>query len=75
MAKFFGTANMAMLFGIVMLAHQVGGFFGAWLGGRVFETTGSYNLVWYIDIALAVGAALVHLPIREKKLVPVATAA
>ena len=74
-AKFFGTANMAMLFGIVMLAHQVGGFFGAWLGGRVFEATGSYNLVWYIDIALAVGAALVHLPIREKKLVPVATAA
>ena len=74
-AKFFGTANMAMLFGIVMLAHQVGGFFGAWLGGRVFEATGSYNLVWYIDIALAVGASLVHLPIREKKLVPVATAA
>ena len=74
-AKFFGTANMAMLFGIVMLAHQVGGFFGAWLGGRVFEATGSYNLVWYIDIALAVGAALVHLPIREKKLVPLATAA
>ena len=74
-AKFFGTANMAMLFGIVMLAHQVGGFFGAWLGGRVFEATGSYNLVWYIDIALAVGAALGHLPIREKKLVPVATAA
>ena len=74
-AKFFGTANMAMLFGIVMLAHQVGGFFGAWLGGRVFEATGSYNLVWYINIALAVGAALVHLPIREKKLVPVATAA
>ena len=74
-AKFFGTANMAMLFGIVMLAHQVGGFFGAWLGGRVFEATGSYNLVWYIDIALAVGAALVHLPIREKKLVPVPAAA
>ena len=74
-AKFFGTANMAMLFGIVMLAHQVGGFFGAWLGGRVFEATGSYDLVWYIDIALAVGAALVHLPIREKKLVPLAAAA
>lgn len=69
-AKFFGTTNMAMLFGIVMLAHQVGGFFGAWLGGRVFEATGSYDIVWYIDIALAVGAALVHLPIREKKLLP-----
>lgn len=64
-AKMFGTANLAMLFGTVMLAHQVGGFFGAWLGGQVFEATGSYDLVWYIDIGLAVGAALVHLPIRE----------
>ena len=72
-AKFFGTANMAMLFGIVMVAHQVGGFLGAWLGGRVFEATGSYNIVWAIDILLAVGAALVHLPIKEKMLVkPVA---
>ncbi|MGR4871031.1 MFS transporter [Variovorax sp. LARHSF232] len=64
-AKFFGPANMAMLFGIVMLAHQVGGFLGAWLGGRVFEATGSYDWVWYIDILLAAGAALVNLPIRE----------
>jgi len=64
-AKFFGPANMAMLFGIVMLAHQVGGFLGAWLGGQVFQATGSYDWVWYIDILLAVGAALVHLPIRE----------
>jgi predicted MFS family arabinose efflux permease len=64
-AKMFGTANMAMLFGIVMLAHQVGGFFGAYLGGTVFQATGSYDWVWYMDIALAVGAALVNLPIRE----------
>ncbi len=56
---------MAMLFGIVMLAHQIGGFFGAFLGGYVFEATGSYDWVWYIDIVLAVGAALVNLPIRE----------
>ena len=67
-AKFFGPANMAMLFGIVMLAHQIGGFFGAWLGGRVFEATGSYDWVWYIDIVLAIGAALIHLPIREQPL-------
>lgn len=67
-AKFFGTANMATLFGIVMLTHQVGGFLGAWLGGTVFEATGSYDWVWYIDIVLAAGAALVHLPIREPKL-------
>ena len=64
-AKFFGPANMATLFGIVMLAHQVGGFLGAWLGGKVFEATGAYDWVWYIDIVLAIGAALVHLPIRE----------
>jgi predicted MFS family arabinose efflux permease len=68
-AKFFGTANMAMLFGMVMLTHQVGGFLGAYLGGKVFEATGNFNLVWYIDIVLAVGAALIHLPIREAKLV------
>ncbi|MFZ2649659.1 MAG: MFS transporter [Burkholderiaceae bacterium] len=71
-AKFFGTANMATLFGIVMLTHQVGGFLGAWLGGRVFELTGSYDWVWYIDIMLAVGATLVHLPIREAPLAPAA---
>ncbi len=67
-AKMFGTVNMAMLFGIVMLAHQVGGFFGAFLGGYVFQATGSYDWVWYIDIVLAAGAALVNLPIREARL-------
>ncbi len=69
-AKMFGPANMAMLFGIVMLSHQVGGFFGAYLGGAVFQATGSYDWVWYIDIALAAGAALVNLPIREMRLPP-----
>ncbi len=64
-AKFFGTGNMAMLFGLVMLSHQIGGFLGAWLGGQVFEATGNYDWVWYLDIVLAVGAALIHLPIRE----------
>ena len=64
-AKMFGTANMAMLFGVVMLSHQVGGFLGAFLGGYIFQATGSYDWVWYIDIVLAVGAALVNLPIRE----------
>ena len=72
----FGTANMAMLFGIVMLSHQVGGFLGAYLGGSVFQATGSYDWVWYIDIVLALGAALVYLPIREAHLArPAATAA
>lgn len=67
-AKLFGPANMATLFGLVMLSHQVGGFLGAWLGGTVFQATGSYDWVWYIDIVLAAGAALVHLPIREARL-------
>jgi predicted MFS family arabinose efflux permease len=74
-AKFFGTANMATLFGIVMLSHQVGGFLGAWLGGRVFEATGNYDWIWYIDVVLAVGAALIHLPIREARPVRLAAAA
>lgn len=74
-AKFFGPANMATLFGIVMLTHQVGGFLGAYLGGKVFEATGSYDWIWYIDIVLAAGAALIHLPISEAPVRPVAAAA
>ncbi len=66
--KFFGMSNMATLFGIVMFTHQIGGFLGAWLGGQVFEATGNYDWVWYIDIVLAVGAALIHLPIKEAPL-------
>ena len=64
-AKFFGPSHMATLFGLVMLSHQIGGFLGAYLGGKAFEWTGSYNWMWYADIVLAVGAALIHLPIRE----------
>jgi len=75
-AKFFGPAHMATLFGLVMLSHQIGGFLGAYLGGKAFEWTGSYNWMWYADIVLAVGAALIHLPIREDaKPRPVAAAA
>lgn len=71
-AKFYGPAHMATLFGLVMLAHQVGGFLGAYFGGKAFEWTGSYNWMWYVDIVLAVGAALIHLPIREASAVPAA---
>jgi predicted MFS family arabinose efflux permease len=67
-AKLFGPANMAMLFGVVMLSHQVGGFLGAYLGGQVFARTGSYNWMWCADIVLAIGAALIHLPIAEEKI-------
>ena len=73
-ARFFGAGNMATLFGIVMLAHQVGGFLGAWLGGKVFDMTGSYDWMWYLDIVLAAAAALIHLPIREAPPLQVATA-
>jgi predicted MFS family arabinose efflux permease len=66
-ARFFGPANLATLFGIVMLAHQIGGFLGAYFGGKAFEWTGNYDWAWYADIVLAVGAALVHLPIRESR--------
>lgn len=64
-AKFFGVSNMAMLFGSVMFSHQIGGFLGAWLGGKVFEYTGAYDWIWYADILLATFAAVVHLSIRE----------
>ena len=67
-AKFFGPANMATLFGIVMLSHQIGGFLGAWLGGKVFTLTGSYDTIWILDIVLAIGAALIHMPITEASL-------
>jgi len=67
-AKFFGTAHMATLFGFVMLSHQLGGFLGAWLGGKAFEWTGGYDWMWYADIVLATGAALLNLPIREAQL-------
>jgi predicted MFS family arabinose efflux permease len=66
-ARFFGPTHMATLFGLVMVTHQVGGFLGAWLGGKAFEAFGNYNAMWAADIALAIGAALVHLPIREAR--------
>lgn len=73
-AKLFGPGNMATLFGLVLLTHQIGSFLGAWLGGRIYGSTGSYDWMWYIDIVLAVAAALIHLPIREAKLATAAGA-
>jgi MFS family permease len=69
-ARFFGPAHMATLFGLVMVSHQVGGFFGAWLGGHAFQAFGSYDAMWIADIALATAAALIHLPIREVRPAP-----
>ena len=66
-ALMFGTRHVGMLFGIVFLSHQVGAFAGALLGGTVYEATGTYDLMWVMCIALSVGAALVHVPIREQR--------
>jgi hypothetical protein len=63
--KLFGTRYLATLFGLTLLSHQIGGFFGAWLGGLAFVRFGDYSWMWYADIVLALAAALVNLPIRE----------
>jgi predicted MFS family arabinose efflux permease len=63
--KLFGTRFLATLFGLTLLSHQIGGFFGAWLGGLAIQRTGSYDWMWYADMALAAAAAVVNIPIRE----------
>jgi predicted MFS family arabinose efflux permease len=68
-AHFFGLRHMSMLYGLVFVSHQVGGFVGAWLGGRVYDLTGNYDAIWYASMALGLAAAVLHWPIRE---VPVA---
>jgi MFS family permease len=65
--KLFGTRYLSTLFGLTLLSHQVGGFFGAWLGGLAFVHFGDYAWMWYADILLALAAALVNLPIREAR--------
>lgn len=64
-AHLFGPRYMSTLFGIVFLSHQVGAFFGAYLGGALFESLGSYDVVWWISVALGVAAALIHLPMGD----------
>ena len=68
-ALMFGTRWMATLFGFAFFSHQVGGFLGAWLGGMLFERTGSYDVVWWLSIALGLVSALINLPIVEKPVV------
>jgi predicted MFS family arabinose efflux permease len=63
--KLFGTRYLTTLFGLTLLSHQIGGFLGAWLGGLAMARLGSYDWVWYADIVLALGAALINLPIEE----------
>ncbi|MGH6989653.1 MAG: MFS transporter [Stellaceae bacterium] len=65
-ALMFGTRWMATLFGFAFFSHQVGGFLGVWLGGVLYSTTGSYNVVWWISVALGIVSAIINLPIIEK---------
>jgi predicted MFS family arabinose efflux permease len=63
--KLFGVQYLATLFGLTLLSHQIGGFYGAWLGGLAVAHSGDYTWMWYADALLATAAALVNLPIRE----------
>jgi MFS family permease len=68
-AQIFGVAHLSMLSGFVFFSHQIGSFMGVWLGGLLYDKTGSYDIVWYISIALGVFACLVNLPVREAPIV------
>jgi predicted MFS family arabinose efflux permease len=67
-AQIFGVRYLGMLSGITFFSHQVGSFLGAWLGGRLYDTTGSYDVVWWIAIALGIAAGLINLPIDEREI-------
>lgn len=73
--QMFGTRHMGMLFGIVFLSHQIGSFLGVGLGGLLFDRTGSYDLIWWIGVALGVASAIVHWPIDERPVVRLAVPA
>ncbi len=68
-AQIFGVAHLSMLSGFVFFSHQIGSFMGVWLGGYLYDRTGSYDIVWYIAIGLGVLAALLNLPIKETSIV------
>jgi len=74
-ALMFGTRWLTMLFGFAFFSHQVGGFLGVWLGGLMFERTGSYDLVWWLSAFFGVASAIINLPIVEKPVVRPAAAA
>jgi predicted MFS family arabinose efflux permease len=68
-AQIFGVAHLSMLSGFVFFSHQIGSFMGVWLGGYLYDRTGSYDIVWFISIGLGIFAALVNLPVRETPIV------
>jgi predicted MFS family arabinose efflux permease len=65
-AHIYGLRYMGTLYGLVFLMHQIGSFMGIWLGGRMYDITGDYTLVWWIGVGVGAFSALVHLPVREK---------
>ncbi len=67
-AHIYGIRYMGTLYGIVFLSHQIGGFLGVWLGGKLYDLYGDYTLVWWVGVAVGAFSALVHLPIRERPL-------
>jgi MFS family permease len=67
-AHIYGLRYMGTLYGIVFLSHQIGGFLGVWLGGKMYDLTGDYTLVWWIGVGVGAFSAIVHLPVREKPL-------
>ena len=74
-AQMFGPRYMATLYGFAFFSHQVGGFLGVWLGGVLYEQSGSYMIVWWLSVALGVISALINLPIREQPVARLAAAA
>ncbi|HEV8689065.1 MAG TPA: MFS transporter [Ideonella sp.] len=74
-AQVFGAQYLSMLGGFVFFSHQIGSFLGVWLGGKLYGATGSYDVVWWLTIALGVFAALVNQPVRETAVVRPAAAA
>jgi len=72
--QIFGPRYMGMLFGFVFFSHQIGSFLGVWLGGRLYDQTGSYDVVWWMGVALGVASAVVHWPIDERPLARLRTA-
>lgn len=73
-AHIYGLRYMGTLFGIILFSHQLGSFLGVWLGGRMYDAYGGYEVVWWIGISIGAFSAIVHLPIRERRLEGLVTA-
>jgi len=71
-AQIFGIQHLSMLSGFIFFSHQIGSFMGVWLGGYMYDRTGSYDIVWYIAIVLGIFAGLINLPVRETPIVRMA---